>query len=39
MLDLEWRLVGFGSLVNPLAALGCHRFLLLLEASRILRNI
>ena len=30
MLDLEWRLVGLGNL-----ALGCHRFLLLLKASRL----
>ena len=39
MLDLEWRLAGLVNLVDPLAALGCHRFLLLLKASRILRNI
>ena len=38
MLDLEWRLAGLGNLVDPLAVLGCHRFLLLLKASRILRN-
>ena len=39
ILDLEWRLAVLGNLVDPLAALGCHRFLLLLKASRILRNI
>ena len=39
MLDLEWRLAVLGNLVDPLAALGCNRFLLLLKASRILRNI
>ena len=39
MLDLEWRMAGLGNLVDPLAALGCHRFSLLLKASRILRSI
>ena len=39
MLDLEWRLAGLGNLEDPLAALGCHRFLLLVKASRILRNV
>ena len=39
MLDLEWRLAGLGNLVDPPAALGCYRFLLLLKASRIVRNI
>ena len=39
MLDLEWRLAVLGNLVDPLAALSCHRFLLLLKASRILINI
>ena len=39
MLDLEWRLAGLGNLVDPLAALVCHRFSLLLKASRMVRNI
>ena len=39
MLDLEWRLAGLSNLVDPLAALVCQRFSLLLKASRILRNI
>ena len=39
MLDLEWKLVGLGNLVDPLAALDCHRFSLLLKASRISGNI
>ena len=39
MLDLEWRLAGLGNLVDPPAAIGCHRFLLLLKASRISGNI
>ena len=38
-LDLEWRLAGLSNLVDPMAALGCHRFLLLLKASRFLSNI
>ena len=36
---IEWRLVGLSNLVDPLAALDCHRFLLLVKALRILRNI
>ena len=39
MLDLEWRLAGLGTLVDPLAAPDCHRLSVLLKASRILRNI
>ena len=39
MLDLEWRLAGLGTLVDPPAALGCHRLLLLVKASRISGNI
>ena len=38
MLDLEWRLAGLSNLINPLVALDCHRFSLLLKASRILRT-
>ena len=39
MFDLEWRLAVLSNLVDPLATLGCRRFLLLLKASRISRNI
>ena len=39
MLDLEWRLAGLGNLIDPPAALGCHRILLLLKPLRISRNI
>ena len=39
MLDLEWRLDGLCNLEDPLAAPDCHRFSLLLKASRSVRNI
>ena len=39
MLDLEWRLAGLGILIDPPAALGCHRFLPLLTPVRLSTNI
>ena len=34
MLDLEWRLAGLRNVVDPLATLDCHWFLLLLKSFK-----
>ena len=39
MFDLEWRLAELCNMEDHLAAPDCHRFPLLLKASRIVRNI
>ena len=43
MLDLEWILAGLDNLVDPLAALGCHRIFVVIKSfknfKKHLRNI